>query len=358
MDFPSRRRPDEPSLPADLTREAARTRLIPTEQAAALARPGAIGETYLEQQYDAAATEQLHLHAADGTRAAREESATGRSLAFARNASEKLGAADQPIVDAARKGYEQLRDTLTPFVIRRSGSSWGYSARVCGLLVGDVAGLSGAAISLGEVPALAVLQAFSAGVATITAGLAGAEIRHRQNAAQRQLDADSLPKELQHHRQLFEGGHRRRGIVVGMVCVAALVAILVSVGVYALRTSVEGTLSGITFGALAAAIATASFINSYDHADVVADAIDNARREYRRSVRSHSRLAGAQVIKRADQATERQRSILAEYDERGKAAASRIESLKFQALLGSPDVVGHGHAATQVGRKLRRGEAS
>lgn len=190
MDFPSRVRPDRPALSANLTREAARTRLTPTDQATALARPGAIGETYLEQQYDAAATEQLHLHAADGTKASRDESATGKSLEFARNESEKLATADRPIVDAARKGYEQLRDTLTPFVLRRTGSSWGYSARVCGLLVGDVAGLSGAAVSLGEVPALAVLQAFSAGIATITAGLAGAEIRHRQNAAQRQLDAD------------------------------------------------------------------------------------------------------------------------------------------------------------------------
>lgn len=335
-----------------------RARLVPVDTAAAQPRPDTIADTYLELQYDALATEQIHLFAAAGQAAMRRFSATAKSDDYAQRDAREFAERDKAGVEKARLRYEQTRDLLTPYVHRKSTSSVGYMARMCGLLVGDVAGLSGAAIMLGEYPSLAIVQAISAGTATITAGLAGAEIKHRQHAAERRQEIESLPKALEPYRQLFECGERGRSIVMAMTGAAAGVALSVSTGVFALRTSVEGTLAGVTFGALAAAIATASFINSWHHADLVADAVDSEHRQFRCAARRHRRCAGARVIKRAERAAENERSILAEYDRRGKAAASRIESLKYRALLESPDVVGHGPATSQVGRKPRRGEPS
>lgn len=341
-----------------LTAKRESLRLIPTDRAEALARPASIGETYLEQHFEARKREQLELHAANGEATSRPEASTSRALEFEQQDARRLAECDAKSVDDSRQRFQVVRELLSPYVHRRSRSSAGYIARSSGLLIGDVAGLSGAAISLGEVPALAVTQALSAGIATITAGLAGAELKHRQLANERRRKGDELPKQLEPYRHLFEGGNHGRGVVITMTSVAALVALLVAVGVYSLRTSVEGSLAGITFGSLAAAIAAASFINSWYHADLIADAIENAHRDYRQTIRAHRRLARASVIRRAEHATAQQRSILAEHERRGKAAAAHIDSLKSLALLASPDVVGHGPASTPVGRKLRKDEAS
>lgn len=335
-------------------------RLIPVDNASAIARPDTIGDTYLERAHDARSREQQHLFAAEAEVQARKDIARARSLSFSTEQAKLSVARATSAADKAAALYEQTVEALGPYVRRKATSSVGYLARTAGLLIGDIAGLSGAGITLGEYPALAITQAIAAGTATVTAGLAATQLRHLQQAAERQND--NLPKPLEPYRQLFTGPidtDRRRTAVLG---IAALIAVLVAVGVLALRSTVEGPLAGVTFGALAAAIALASFINSWYHADLVADAVESGRHDAERADRRHRRLAGNRTVHDAEQADLQGKSVITEYTHRGLAAAAHIEADKYRALLASPDVVGHGPARSvtpaQTEPKLRRARSA
>ncbi|MDM2096416.1 hypothetical protein PP348_20290 [Mycobacteroides abscessus] len=337
-------RPRRSSRPAG--RAAARltegVRLIPIETASATARPDAIEKTYLELAHDALALEQQHLFAAEGEVRARNDAGTATSLAYAADHLKASVELAKSAADRAAARYQQTCDVLGPYVRRRATSSWGYVARTAALLLGDIAGLSGAAIALGEYPALAVTQAISAGTATVTAGLAATQLRHMQHAAERQLD--ELPKPLESYRHLFGGTSNANRVQAAVFVVAALIAVLVAVGIFALRTTIEGPLSGITFGALAAAIALASFINSWYHADAVADVIESAHHDAVQADRRHRHLATSHRVRNAEHAASQAKSVVTEYTHRGLAAAAHVEADKYRALLASPDVVGHGPA--------------
>lgn len=317
-------------------------RLIPVEAASATARPDVIHKTYLELAHDAQALEQQHLFAAEGEVASREDAATTKALAFTEAETKASVARARIAADNSAEHHATARDLLAPYVRRKATSSRGYVARTAALLLGDIAGLSGAAIALGEYPALAVAQAISAGTATVTAGLAATQLRHAQLATERRMP--DVPQELQPYRHLFGGppaGSRQQNVVF---VVAALVALLVSVGIFALRTTIEGPISGLTFGGLAAAIALASFINSWYHADAVADVLETAQHDAHDADRRHRRLAGTRTVQTAQKAAALEKSLITEHTHRGLAAAAHIEADKYRALLASPDVVGHGPA--------------
>ncbi|MDZ5085221.1 MULTISPECIES: hypothetical protein [Mycobacteriaceae] len=324
-------------------------RLIPVESASAFARPNAVEQTYLELAHDKLALEQHHLFAAEGEARCRADMAAAKSLAYAVAETKASVARAAVAADKAFERYEQLRDLLGCFMRRKATSARGYMARTAALLLGDIAGLSGAAIALGEYPVLAVAQAMSAGTATVTAGLAATQLRHMQQAVDRQQDV--LPQDLEPYRHLFGGPPKGKRLQATVFGVAALVTLLLSVGIFALRTTVEGPISGLTFGGLAAAIALASFINSWYYADAVADIIESAYHEAVVADRRHRRLAGSRSISRAEHAETQQKSIVTEYTHRGLAAAGHIEANKYRALLASPDVVGHGPAATPPAAK-------
>ncbi|MDX1870710.1 hypothetical protein SBI67_01125 [Mycolicibacterium sp. 120266] len=317
-------------------------RLIPVESVSATARPNVIATTYLELAHDAQALEQQHLFAAEGEARSRDDAATASALAFATSETKASVARAKTAADNAAGRSEKVRELLGPYVRRKATSSRGYVARTAALLLGDIAGLSGAVIALGEYPVLAVVQAISAGTATVTAGLAATQLRHAQQAAERRMD--DLPEELQPYAYLFSGPPTHSRLYTGVYVVAGLIAVLVSLGVFALRTGIEGALSGLTFGGLAAAIALASFINSWFHADAVADVVESAEHHAHAADRRHRQLAGTRVIRTADQAAAQQKSVITEHTHRGLAAAAHIETEKYRALLASPDVVGHGPA--------------
>jgi len=337
----TRRRVGRPAA-RTATSHPAGVRLIPVEAATATARPEVIQKTYLELAQDALSVEQQHLFAAEAEVRARRALARAGSLGF-------LAEQDKLSVDRARMTAdratvrsEQTAELLGPYVRRKATSSWGYMARSGGLLIGDVTGFSGAGIALGEYPALAITQAIAAGIATITAGLAATQLRHVQQANERKTD--DLAKDLQPYRHLFSGpseSDRIRSVVLG---IAALVTVFVAVGVFALRTTIEGPLVGLTFGALAAAIALASFINSWHHADIVADAVESTRHDANRADRRHRRRSGSRTIRNAEYAALQGNSVITEHTHRGLAAGAHIEADKYRALLASPDVVGHGPA--------------
>jgi len=331
-------------------------RLIPVDSASATARPDTIAETYLELEHDARGIEQQHLFAAEGKRRARDHSADARALEYAAKHLKLSVERAKTAADRASEHYEGVRTTLGPYVRRKATSSIGYLARTGALLIGDIAGLSGAAIALGDIPALAITQAISAGTATVTAGLAATQLKHLQQAGERQLD--DIPKPLEPYRHLFSGPSGSNKLRAVVLLIAASIALFVSVGVFALRTTIEGALSGLTFGALAAAIAMASFINSWYHADAVADVIESAQHDGRQADRCHRRLASLSGIKKAEKAGFQSDSIVTEHTHRGLAAAAHLDAAKYRALQASPDVVGHGPASPRPQPPLRRARSA
>ncbi len=338
---------------ATLVTATQQSRLVPVRQATAVPRPNTVPITYQEHGYDELATEQLREHAAAGERAASKMSIAAAGMETARRAGHDLIAVNAPLVVVARDRLMHQVAHLGPFAKRKTGSKWGYTLCLVLLLLGDIAGLGGAAIAYGEIPTLAIMQAISASVATVIAGMVGAEVKYLKQARERQLDNDALAKELEPYRTLLLGPTAGRSYVVLASLVSVLVAVFVAVGIFALRASVEGQISGIVFGGLAVGIALGSWTNSFRHADAVADKLDAARQDYRRELRAHSRLTRSWRLARAERAIEEARLIRERHRLHGDAAAAKVTALKFEALQQSPDVVGHGVGTGEIGRKPR-----
>lgn len=227
-------------------------RLTTVLETKAQVRPSHLGPTYLELDFDARRDEQTDLFCATGLKAARRSAVDAKGREFGAEQARTVATNDMAVVEKACAEYQQAREMLSRYAHRKSTSSIGYMARTCGLLVGDVAGLTTAAVALGELPTLACVQAVAAGTATITAGLVGAHLRHRHDAAERHRLLNNLPKELEPYRHLFLG-IADSGINTAIFAITAIIMALVALGVGTLRMSVEGGASGITFGAIAAA---------------------------------------------------------------------------------------------------------
>ena len=338
------------------TAKARKSRLIPVKDAVAVRRSNVVDSFYLEDEYDRLAIEQRRMHAAEGERAAAKPSVTAAGAESVRTGAQELIAINAVLIVAARDYYMFVKKLLGPYTSRKARSSVGYIVRVLLLLCGDIAGLGGAAITYGEVPVLALIQATSAGVATVTAGMVGGQFRAKQLLAERQLDGDQLPEELAPYRGVLARPAGAAKFVMAPTIVALVIALAIAVGIFALRASVEGQTSGFVFGGIAVGIAGASWINSYLHGDPVADKIERARHEYQRELIHHGLLTRAWRLPGAERALEKARLTRQEYAERGEAAAAKVEALKFEALQQNPDIAGHGTAAVDIGRKPRQSQ--
>ena len=332
-------------------------RLIPVDKATAVPRPPTIGDTYGELAWDAQSLAQEHLFSSEAERISRVDSARDSALSPYASESGHLIAENRSVVSEARKRSALTAAALSPWR-RRKGSSWGYRLRACALCIGEVMGPANAAIIFGDIPALAILQAVSAGTATVTAGLTGAEFKHLQLSAERKREKpENISGELKQYQHLFDGSglRARRFATIALAC-GLTVGLLVASAILSLRAALDGSAAGAAFGSLALAVTVASFINSYCHADQVSDIIDEAHSQYRKELRAHRRLSAHFLLLIAGRAKERSRSIAAEQRHRGDAASSHLTALSYESLTGSPDVVGHGPAAPAIGRRIRKAD--
>lgn len=338
---------------AALEAKARQDRIVPVREAHSVARPATVPTTYVEQEYDELAIEQLREHAAVGEEEATKPAVGAAGAALVRQVRQDRITINAPLVVASRDRYQHVLERLGPFSKRKNGSRWGYLLCLVLLLLGDVAGLGGAAIAYGEVPALAIMQAISASVATVVAGMIGAEFKYLKMARERRPEDGTLPEELEPYRALLLGPLASRSYVVVASLISLLVAVFIALGIFALRGSVEGHISGMVFGALAIGIACGSWVNSFRYADAVADKIESARQDYQRELRTQQAAVHLWLTSRAERATERARLIRERHRLHGEAAAAKIKALKFEALRQSPDVVGHGIGTGDIGRKPR-----
>lgn len=325
------------------------------DEAAGLGRPGGLGTTYAEHEYDTLADEQAISWPAEGEAASRAAQIRAASSGDAAKAASFLVDQDKAGVTAARDDYLHAAHTLTPYVRRSPRDHIRYGAGWVLLGLGDTAGVWGAAIWLGEVPLIALGQAVATGFAAVTAGLAGGELQELRQAQRREREPESLSADERRYQRLFVGADKGLGITKIASGISFAVVALVAVAVFALRAGTEGLLAGFTFGGLAAATALGSFISSYVHGDEVADLIATYLRAYLDAQRLLQRLADASGLSGYAGATTEADSISREYDARGQAAHRKVTALKYRMLRRNPQVVGHGEATVDavIGRRSR-----
>lgn len=324
----------------DVLAEAASIGMRRVDEAAAAARPAEVDEFYIEAEFDHRAAAQPRLFEAEGEHEARAHAAQAEGL--------RERAADQnftievqkPVVADSSQRLVQLRQVLTPYVRRAPKDKVLYLVRMVLILLGDIAGITGAAVMLGEIPALALLQAVSVGAAGVTSGLLGSEIKDARLSRRRAKN--ELSEQEQAFAHLFRGPDPGERIAKLMVLGGLVLVVLIFGGVAALRSSTEGLAAGMVFGCLAAAVALASWVNCYAYADEVADLLDTVSAQFKADVHYLDKLSRGQArIRHAVEAATAQ-SIRDEYEQRGLAAHDQLQAAKNRVLHANPGVAGHG----------------
>jgi hypothetical protein len=246
------------------------------------------------------------------------------------------------VVANARERFELAARTLGVYTRRASGEKVPYYLRWALILGGDVAGVAGAALLLGETVPLGVLQAVASGTAAITGGLLAQEVRDSRLARKREKQPRDLTEDERRFAHLFRGGDGGERIVKWIVAAATLIGMLIAVSIFALRYSTEGSTAAWAFGLLAAAIALASWANVYHYTDEASDLIEARRADYVRELRRLRRLLKAPDVSEHDAALAMATSIETEAASRGLAAQKAVEATGAQLLNEHADVAGHG----------------
>jgi hypothetical protein len=325
------------------------------DEARAVARPTNIGNTWVELEYDALRAEQLSLWEASGRDAAQQPEAEAFGLRLAADAEERMLRGHDAVLDAATQRYADTAAALSPFRRRPPGRKWLHYAAKGSLLTGDVVGFTMVGVNIGDYPILAFLLSISAAVATVIAGLVGAEVRDLRMAQRRRLDPGTLTAVQQPLRHLFTGEDDGKRIVKIVCGVSAAIALTIALSIFAGRAELEGTLIGLIYGGIAAAVASASLVESYMYADEVADHIDNASDGYEKELARHVRLAGSTVWRRRYEKIAQTEAIVSEHAARGDAAAHHLRALKWGVLRRNPGVTGHGPTASPTGPSTHTG---
>jgi len=341
------------------TREADLVLLPRLDEVGGHPRPCEVGVTYAEREYHALAEEQGLTWPAEGERAARRYQVAARGLDSAAAATQFLLAESENEVREAHGDYRHAARVLSPYARREPGAKLRYWLCWPILWFGDTAGVWSAAITNGDIPSAAFGQALAAGLAAACAGLVSSELKDIRMARARRRDPESLSADELRYRRLFTGTDDGVGIVKLIGLLSLTVVALLAVGIFALRSGIEGSLSGLTFGLLAAATAIGSGLLSYSAADEAADLLGALGKRARRAEQRHRTLAAASPPQVRAEAQETARSIQAEYQLRGQAAATRVESLAWRVQRRNPQVVGHGDPAGEqsgiIGRRAHRG---
>ena len=311
---------------------------------------------HVENELDAFGREQEPLWQAEGILQSRPALVAHSGLKVQAETAEHLSRRHRRLVKRAQRRLERTVAALSPFIRRKGGQKTWFMVRTGLLLLGDVAGQAGAQIYYGEIPELALIQALAAGVAVVTAGLVGGEIKDLRMAGKRKIERANLTKQQETFAHLFDGNDQGKHIVKALVYPGATVGLLISSGIFALRSTIDGPLSGLIYGALAAGIAAASFISSYIVTDEIADAIDTAEKDYERTIKRQTALAASAPLKTALEKRAEDESIRHEHEVRGQAALLTYEGLKHRVLRRNPGVAGHSPANAPepvVGRRAR-----
>lgn len=260
----------QPDATSAIEAAAQARRLQPVDAARIVGRPAEVVSTYAELEHDDLAAEQDSLFRAEGIAAGRAAESTAQVARPGYRTARAHLKGQRAVVRQARDTYLQSLTHLGPYRHREPGAKLWYLIRWGFLLGGDIAGQAGAALSLGEPYVTAIPQALASGMAALTAGMVGGELRTLRDAARRQCDPDSLPEALARWAHLFRSPDRGRAWALLIIGIGASAGLTVAGGIFWLRMLIEGAAAGAVYGLLAVGIALASAINSYFYADEIA----------------------------------------------------------------------------------------
>jgi hypothetical protein len=334
--------------------EAEAASLTPIDEAKAVAQPANVQRFHHEDEYDQKADEQEHAWAAAGERTARDSAVEAAGLEHQADDLKKITDGQVELVGQSRKRLAFAREVFWPFTRRERGDKLMYLARMLALLVGDIVGVAGAAILLGELPALAVLQGLSSGAAAITGGVIGGDVKDIVRMRARKKSPDELTddqKKVAHH---FTGAHESEKIVKALVGVMMLITLLIAGSILALRTATQGSSVAAAFALLSAAVSLASFLNSYSYSDEIASLLSTVENTYLRDLKLLMSALIPHVARRDyAEALAAAESIRAEHQEQGAAAVSATHAQKHAIKRRHPGVAGHGTATEGPVREQR-----
>lgn len=341
-------------IAGDHERAAEHIILPAAEPGNVITRPEEHSQFWVEREYDEYGEEQRPLWEAAGSVATRPSETTEARLSLAAREVEFLLEHGRVLLDEARELLLATIRILTPYRRRAVGAKIWYQLGKAGLLFGDLVGFSAAAIWLGELIIIALLLAISAAVATIAAGLIGTEISDYRSRLLRQKPSEDLPEVDARFSHLFLGEDAGFPVTKIVTYVSLATAAMIAFGIGTLRGVVDEPIVGVVFGGIALAIAGGSFLVSYAGADEIADRIDYAHADYERTQKKHLRLSSHTAWRSHAEAATQARSVAAEHQQRGQAAHTHMQALKWGILRRNPAHAGHGSAPERVGRTPQR----
>lgn len=317
-----------------------------TDEANAVARPANIDKFYLEDEYTEAEEVQRKLYEEKGEEEAEPHESAAKALEFDALKAQSESNASDAHAKLMRKEHESAEKVLGKFARRSTDAVKLKWIRLGGILGGDAAAITGAAILIGEEPYVAAIQGISVATCAITAGSLGRHVRYIRDANDRAVDPADLTKDQKQFQQFFMKRESSGAIMKALVAMFVLITLLIATGILIIRTSGEGWVLGAAFFCFAVALTLASFFNSWDTADEVAEFIDaNLKRVTASETVAAEHRANPVIREYASElaaaATARARNKAA-----GEAAAAEIRRRLYAALGNSGGVAGNGTAAS------------
>jgi hypothetical protein len=326
-----------------------------TDEARAVPRPSNVEKFWVEQETEAAEEEQRKLY---------EERGEAEAAGADKIAAELEHEADESLAESAQKS-EQLKkerdrqdrdkEVLNRHVRRRTDAKKVYWVRWILFLLGDIAGIGGAALLLGELPLNAVMQATSAAVSAVTLGGVGREVRYVVAAKARQKPLEDLSDEEREYAFLFAGPDLVSAVIKMLLLVAVTGMVLIAGGIFALREAAEGQEVAIAFGCFALALGLASFYNSYDVACEVAEYLDTRDAEQKKLEKAAAKARSNPKIARRAGAVAEAESARKTSAAAGEAAARGLRRGLYGLLNANPGVAGNGIPASRRNGPRRNG---
>jgi|GEM_PF-4139480 len=312
------------------------------KEARAIPRPGSIDRFYVESQTEEEIEEQKEAYAAKAEEEATAPEKAAAELSYQAKNARKAGDRQDALAEGERRRFETHLSVLGQHRRRRPHAGLVYWIVRVLIILGDLAGASGAILLLGEEPFNAFAQATSVAVSAVVLGVVGATLRHRAAAKARQKPLEDLIDDEKTCSSFFSGPDPSAGKILMLVFIAGVVAIVG--GIFALREAAEGQEAAVAFGCFALAVCLASFLNSYEYACEVSDYLETAN-AWRKEFGKEAAEAGADpVIARHGGAEAEAKSIRARYKAEGEAAGRGLHRKKYEEFRKRPEIYGHGTA--------------
>jgi hypothetical protein len=313
-------------------------------EAHAIPQPDSVDKFHAESRTDEEVKEQQRLYEAN---VKRETAAAEETVAELSDRAEKAGRASDRKDGLAAEETDRFaaeRKALRHLCRRGPHAMLVYWVVRVVLVLGDVAGASGAILLLGEQPFNAFAQATSVAVSAVVLGVCGAELQYWVAAKARHKPVEDLDDEEQASASFFTGPDTVGTAIkiLALVFVAGVAAIVG--GIFALREAAEGQDVALAFGCFAFALCLASFLNSYEAACEISDYLAVGHAELKGFEKEAAEARGDPVIARHAGVAAGVASIESRNEAEGAAMGHRLRGEMYRKFELSPEIYGHGTA--------------